>query len=172
MNVQANRRTRQFTGVRVLVDTPVPFTTVLDRLRALMGRASIPDLVALARERISESEFAKRVNERYVGKGDFMLFAEIDHGGWISVFGINRRTLRLILGNPLIAITMIRQDLTAGLFAPVEILVTEQENGQGTDIVYVLPSSLILIEENPRLRTAGEALDAKVAFLVASSACP
>ena len=56
MNVQANRRTRQFTGVRVLVDTPVPFTTVLDRLRALMGRASIPDLVALARERISEAE--------------------------------------------------------------------------------------------------------------------
>ena len=172
MNVQANRRTRQFTGVRVLVDTPVPFTTVLDRLRALMGRASIPDLVALAGEGISEAEFAKRVNERYVGKSDFMLFAEIDHGGWISVFGINRRTLRLILGNPLIAITMIRQDLTAGLFAPVEILVTEQEDGQGTDIVYVLPSSLILIEENPRLRTAGEALDAKVASLVASSVCP
>ena len=169
--MQANHRTRQFTGLRVLVDTPVPFTTVLDRLRALMGRASIPDLVALAGERITEGEFARRVNERYVGQSDFMLFAEIDHGGWISVFGINRRTLRLILGNPLIAITMIRQDLTAGLFAPVEILVTEHENGQGTDIVYILPSSLILIEENPRLRTAAEALDTKLASLVASAVC-
>ena len=86
MNVQANRRTRQFTGVRVLVDTPVRCYFIL--------------------------------------------------------------------------------------FAPVEILVTEKENGQGTDIVYVLPSSLILVEENPRLRTAAEALDAKLASLVASSACP
>jgi uncharacterized protein (DUF302 family) len=170
--MQANHRTRQFTGLRVLVDTPVPFTTVLDRLRSQMGRASIPDLVALAEERISEGEFARRVNERYVGKSDFMLFGEIDHGGWISVYGINRRTLRLILGNPLIAITMIRHDITAGLFAPVEILVTEHENGKGTDIVYVLPSSLILIEENPRLRAAAETLDTKLASLVASAVCP
>jgi len=46
-----------------------------------------------------------------------MLFHEIDHGGWLSKFGINRRMVRWIFGNPLIAITMIRHDLTAGLFA-------------------------------------------------------
>ena len=46
--------------------------------------------------------------------------------------------MRWIFGNPLIAITMIRHDLTAGLFAPVEILVTEAEEstadagGRGT----------------------------------------
>jgi Domain of unknown function DUF302 len=45
--------------------------------------------------------------------------------------------VRWIFGNPLIAITMIRHDLTAGLFAPVEILVTEAEDGLGTTITYV-----------------------------------
>ena len=172
MNVKVDRRTHEFTGRRISVDTPVPFTTVLDRLRALMGRASIPDLVELARAPIGEAEFAQSVNERFVGKSGFMLFSEIDHGGWISKFGINRRTLRLILGNPLIAITMIRHDLTAGLFAPVEILVTERENAQGTNVVYVRPSSLIVIDENPPLRSAAEALDEKLSSLVGSAVCP
>ena len=74
----------------------------------------------------------------------------------------------LIPGNPLIAITMIRHDLTAGLFAPVEILVTEHEKEQGTNVVYVLPSSFIPIEDNPPLRIAAEVFDAKLAALVAS----
>jgi hypothetical protein len=30
--------------------------------------------------------------------------------------------MRVILGNPLIAITMLRHEVTAGLFAPVECL--------------------------------------------------
>jgi hypothetical protein len=47
-------------------------------------------------------------------------------------FGINRRTVRWILGNPLIA-TAIRLDITAGLFAPVEVLVTEKGNRSGHD---------------------------------------
>jgi uncharacterized protein (DUF302 family) len=164
-------RIYQFTGIRIIIHTPQSFSTVLDRLRALMGRASIPDLVALASEPVTEVEFTRRVNERYVGKSGFMLFGEIDHGGWISTFGIHRRAIRLILGNPLIAITMIRHDLTAGLFAPVEILVTEDEKSQGTTVVYVLPSSLILIEDNPPLRIATEALDEKLAALVGSAVC-
>jgi len=172
MNVPVARRTKEFTGLRVLLDTPIQFATVCDRFRELMGHASIPDLVALAREPIGEVEFARRVNERFVGPSGFMLFAEINHGGWISKFGINRSTLRLILGNPLIAITMLRHDLSAGLFAPVEVLVTEHEDKQGTEVVYVQPSSLIVVEDNPPLRSAAEALDAKLADLIASAVCP
>jgi uncharacterized protein (DUF302 family) len=99
-----------------------------------------------------------------------MLFHEIDHGGWLQKFGINRRTVRWILGNPLIAITMIRFDITAGLFAPVEILVTEKESGPGTTITYVRPSSLMVIEENPPLREAAIALDKKLDALIAKAA--
>ena len=38
--------------------------------------------------------------------------------------------LRTVVGNPLIAIAMLRHDVTAGLFAPVELLLTEEENGR------------------------------------------
>ena len=161
---------KEFKGVRVQVSTSLPFDEVLARLRALMGNASIPGLVRLAMQTTSQQEYAREVTQRYVGESGFMLFGEIDHGGWISKFGINRRIIRLILGNPLIAITMIRHDITAGLFAPVELLVTENEDGPGAVMTYVRPSSLMVIEENPPLLAAAKALDQKFEALVARAA--
>ena len=52
----------------------------------------------------------------------FMLFAEFDYHQWLGLYGIQRKLARWILGNPIIAITMIRHDLEAALFAPVELL--------------------------------------------------
>jgi len=95
-----------------------------------------------------------------------MLFHEIDHGGWLSKFGIRWRMVRWILDNPLIAITMIRHDLSAGLFAPVEILVTEAEDGLGTTITYVRPSSLMVTGNNPPLMQAAAELDKKLDELI------
>jgi uncharacterized protein (DUF302 family) len=36
----------------------------------------------------------------------------------------------LIIGNPTIAITMLRHDLTAGLFVPVELILVEEHDGR------------------------------------------
>jgi uncharacterized protein (DUF302 family) len=95
-----------------------------------------------------------------------MLFAEIDHSGWLPKYGITQRTVRWIIGNPLYAITMIRHDITAGLFAPVELLVTEDADRSGATVTYVQPSSLMVIENNTPLLTAAESLDSKLAALV------
>ncbi len=98
-----------------------------------------------------------------------MLFAEIDHGRWIQKFGIKRRLLRWIIGNPLIAITMIQHDYTAGLFVPIDLLLAENDDGVGCNITYAVPSSLIMVERNPQLRSAAEVLDAKIENLVAEA---
>ena len=161
--------TKPFQGIRIEVDTTVSFDEVLSQLRRLMGDASVPQVVTLAKEATTEAEFIQRVQERLVGESGFMLFHEIDHGGWLPRFGINRRVVRWILGNPLTAITMIRHDITAGLFAPVEILVTEKDRGPGTTITYVRPSSLILFKVNPPLRVAAKALDEKLEALIAKA---
>ena len=76
--------------------------------------------------------------------------------------------LRVILGNPLIAITMLRHDVTAGLFAPVEVLLAD-EGDDHSSLTYVKPSSLMVLEKdaghNPELLSAAEELDAKLAAL-------
>jgi uncharacterized protein (DUF302 family) len=169
MDPRAKPATTPFRGVRIQADTPVGYDEVLHRLRELMGTTSLPEIAALAKQPLSQAEYTQEIERRFVGPSGFMLFAEIDHGGWLPKFGIDRRTVRWILGNPLIAITMIRHDITAGLFAPVEILVTEGEGRRGTTITYVRPSSLMVIVENPALLDAATLLDAKLDALVSSA---
>jgi uncharacterized protein (DUF302 family) len=112
-------------------------------------------------------ESYEREVQSHAGPSGFMLFALIDHGSWLEKAGIDRKVLRVLLGNPLIAITMLRHDVTAGLFAPVELLVTDEDDGTSA-LSYVVPSSLMVVEPNEPLRTAALDLDAKLAALVAS----
>ncbi len=67
-----------------------------------------------------------------------------------------------------LTLTMIRDDLTAGLFAPVEILLVEGENGNGCTAAYVLPSSVVAAA-NPSLLPAARQLDRKLDGLISGA---
>jgi uncharacterized protein (DUF302 family) len=153
-----------FTGVRLRFDSTKSFDDLVDALLADVGDEPVV-LDDLAR-RFDDWESYEREVQALIGPSGFMLFTSWNHGAWIKKAGIDRKVLRVVIGNPLIAITMIRHDVTAGLFAPVELLLTEEENG-GSALTYVVPSSLVVIEPNQPLRAAAEALDAKLAALAA-----
>ena len=61
---------------------------------------------------------------------------------------------------------MLEHDVRAGLYVPVEALVLEKEDGQGTDVIMIKPSSLIAGgldgEQGRKARMAAEELDEKV----------
>jgi len=87
--------------------------------------------------------------------------------------GDGRRSKRIILGNPLIAITMLQHDMGAGLYVPVEILLLEDLNGKGTSVVYQLPSGLIAEGRgDEKLMSAAEKLDGKLEKLVENIVAP
>jgi hypothetical protein len=67
----------------------------------------------------------------------------------------------------LIAITMLRHDVTAGLFVPVELLLAD-EGEDRSSLTYVTPSSLMVTGNNPELLDAAQELDAKLAAKVTS----
>jgi uncharacterized protein (DUF302 family) len=176
-----------FEAKRVRFESTRSFDEVLLNLRKLVGTARLQgvnkqEAGEVAREHVETlgeaymaamqalggitREHFEQVVQSQVGESGFMLFLEIDHGEWLPVFGIQRKVVRWILGNPLIAITMMRHDITAGLFAPVEVLLVENESGDGSTVVYDLPSSLMAIERNPALRDAAQELDRKLQTLV------
>ena len=157
-----------FSGTRMQFDSDQDFDTVLEYLRSHVGRPTASELAKLTAEPSTRAEFTSKI-EGCIGDSEFMLFLELDHGAWMNKFGVNRRVNRWILGNPLIAITMIRHDVSAGLFVPVELLLGENENGKGSSVTYVPPSSLIAIDDNAELREAAISLDAKFEKLVASA---
>lgn len=151
----------RFDGVRVRYDSTKSYDELLAALLVDIGAEPVPiDEFGTATE--SWQTYEERVRPN-VGPSGFMLFGLFDHGAWITKAGIGRKVLRVILGNPLIAITMLRHDVTAGLFAPVELLLTD--NGTGSSLTYVKPSSLMVVEPNSELLSAATKLDAKLAAL-------
>jgi len=155
----------EFTGKRIRHYSSLTFDEVLARLRARVGEATIDKVVG---QPGTAEEFAEKIQQS-VGESGFMLMAQVDHSRWIAKYGIKRRLLRWIFGNPLIAITMLRHDYSAGLFVPIELLLAESDDGASCNVTYVLPSSLIVVDANPQLLAAAQALDAKAEALVASA---
>ena len=156
-----------FTGVRLRFDSSKNFDELVDALFSDVGEKPVMiDDIAINFE--NWHAYQEKV-ETYVGPSGFMLFGLLNHGGWIKKVGIERKALRVIIGNPLIAITMLRHDLTAGLFAPVELLLVEEDNSRSS-LIYVQPSSLMVVETNPPLLAAARELDAKLAALASAIA--
>ena len=151
----------RFEGVRVRYDSAKGYDELLAALLADIGDKAVSlDEVATA----SDWQSYQDTVEPLAGPSGFMLFNLIDHGAWITKAGIDRKVMRVVLGNPLIAITMLRHDVTAGLFAPVELLILDEGEGRSS-LTYVKPSSVMVVEKNPELLAAAEELDAKLAAL-------
>jgi uncharacterized protein (DUF302 family) len=157
----SNPRETRFDGVRVRYDSAKSYDELVAALFADIGETPV-ELDDAVKTSDNWQSYQQQV-EPYVGPSGFMLFKLFDHGAWITKAGINRKVLRVVLGNPLIAITMLRHDVTAGLFAPVEVLLVDE--GDGSSLTYIKPSSLMVFEPNPQLLSAAEELDNKLAAL-------
>lgn len=142
------------------------YDEILQHFQDVVGTTGGAAVLQGASERVRTREEFEQLTQSHVGESGFMLFFQIDHGKWLPLFGVQRRAMRLIFGNPLVAITMMKYDVNAGLFAPVEMFVVENESKDGTTVIYDLPSAQMKIENNPAMLAAAQELDRKVAALV------
>ena len=109
-------------------------------------------------------DFETRVRS-FEGASGFMRFLDIDHGVWLSHVGLPARCKLYILGNPLIARTMLEHDLGVGLNVPVRIMIYEDSATGKTRLAYDLPSSLMARLHNQKVTAAARRLDEKLAAL-------
>jgi len=98
------------------------------------------------------------------GEEGLMLFNIQDHGKLLSMLGNPAKAKQYVLGNPLIAATMTRRDIRAGLYAPLRIFV--YESNKSTRIDYDLPSSLFGQFNNDDITTVAKSLDSKLTNLI------
>ena len=108
-------------------------------------------------------EFA-RIFKAREGSSGFMRFLTVDHGAWLANYGRGVKGVMVVLGNPLIAITMLNHDFGAGLNVPVRIYIYEGEDGL-TRVAYDLPSNLMSGLGNADVTDAARKLDAKLVAL-------
>lgn len=57
------------------------------------------------------------------------IFGQRDHGALLAIAGLTRRSIQFDIGNPLTASKMTRHQLSAGLYAPIRVLLREDDDG-------------------------------------------
>lgn len=140
-----------------------PFSEVVKAFVHNVGRLEEAGWSSIPASSKDAAEFEDRVKQT-LGPSGFTRFLTIDHGEWLRIQGIEAKFMLYIIGNPLIAITMLRHNIEAGLDVPVRLAIFEDERGD-TKLVYNTPSSLMGGLGNAELTTAARQLDAKLLAL-------
>ena len=167
------KKVESYQGTRITLKSSKKFDDVNARLYGSIGEPSHVAWPVIAKSikgysEKNRAEFITTINFA-LGPHGFMIFQEFNHGAWMPLFGVGNglKCKRIILGNPLIAITMLKHDLTAGLAVPVELLLLENEDKTSTSVVYQLPSALVAgINRDSDLLSAAKNLDEKLEALV------
>jgi hypothetical protein len=93
------------------------FDEVVRAFEAALGSiegGGLGEIVASAK---TSAEFETLVHT-HEGSSGFMRFLTVDHGAWLSVYGLKTRARMYTIGNPLIAKTMLKHSVAAGAECP------------------------------------------------------
>jgi uncharacterized protein (DUF302 family) len=124
-------------------------------------RSALESLVPRLDSRIAESmdaPNADHLKEVLEAGPELAIFLWRDHGALLRVAGLTRRALQYEIGNPLTASKMTRWRLPAGLYAPLRVILYENEQGRAC-FEFDRPSSLFGQFGDGQVTTVARRLD-------------
>ena len=146
--------------------TDKPFGDVTTAFERQLGRFDPDVLKSLPASGDAEGVRAKI--EAMAGPSGFMLFATHNHGALLRLAGQQRKAIQYVVGNPLFALQMTQHDIRASLYAPLRVLIYENDEGK-TCVEYDRPSSLFGQFGNDRIAPTAAMLDRKLEALVSAA---
>ena len=132
-----------------------PFDEVTREFEQLLGRFDPDVYKALAES--GDAEAARAKIEAMAGPSGFMLFATHNHGALLRLAGQKRKAVQYVVGNPLFALQMTQHDIRASLYAPLRVLIYQNDEGK-TCVEYDKPSSLFGQFGNDRISPTAKTL--------------
>jgi uncharacterized protein (DUF302 family) len=147
----------------VRLETNKPFEEVAKAFERQLG--TFDSDVRKAATESGNTEAAKAKIEAMAGPSGFMLFSTSDHGALLRLAGQKRKAIQYVVGNPVFALQMTQQDIRASLYAPLRVLIYENEAGK-TCVEYDRPSSLFGQFGNAEVTAVAVMLDGKLEALV------
>jgi uncharacterized protein (DUF302 family) len=156
----------RITVEHVRVQADKPFDKVSKAFEQQLGQLNPEVSKWLAAGEDAEKIRAKI--EAMAGPSGFMLFRTSDHGALLGLAGQKKKAIQYLVGNPLIAMQMTQHDIRAGLYAPLRVLLYENEEGK-TCVEYDQPSSLFGQFGNAKVTDVATMLDRKLEQLVAKA---
>ena len=106
------------------------FDTVLAAVEDAIGRPNMVEFTAKVAAATTFEEMQSVINKS-VSEIGLMEFMRLDHGAILAKAGVDSdpKSVRVIMGNPLIMQSMARLVPDAGSYAPVTVLVDERPGG-------------------------------------------
>ena len=136
----------------VAIEATKPFEAVKAALESL-----VPPLDAAIPEALRRGDIV-RANQALQRGPELAIFSARDHGGLLRTAGLARRAVQYEIGNPLTATKMTRHRIAAALYAPLRVVLYENEAGRAV-FEYDRPSSLFGQFADERVTTVGRELD-------------
>jgi uncharacterized protein (DUF302 family) len=162
--------TRPVTIQHVTVTSRRDFAATIHEFEKQLGTFD-PEGVKSLGEPNPQIEQIKAKVEAMAGSSGFMRFGGIQKfGDLLALAGKpTGKANQYVIGNPLIALQMVRHKLGVGLYVPLRILISEDASGV-THLEYDLPSSLLNQFEDSEVNAVALMLDQKLNALISVSA--
>jgi hypothetical protein len=157
--------TRKIEAQRWSIISLKPFDTVLATVGGAIGRPNMAEFGARMTAATTCEEMKTIVCES-VGEFGLMEFMRLDQGAVLAKAGVegNPRSVRIILGNPLIMQSMARLVPDAGSYAPVTVLIDQRPDG--VHLSYDEMVGVLAPYENAEALNIAHDLDSKVKSLL------
>jgi uncharacterized protein (DUF302 family) len=149
----------RFTVEHVRLTTDNPFEEVTQAFERQLGHFDPEVYKGLATG--GDAEEARARIAALAGSSGIMLFATHNHGALLRLAGQQRKAVQYVVGNPLFALQMTQHDIRASLYAPLRVLLYEDEQGR-TCLEYDKPSSLFGQFNDDRIAAVAAMLDQKL----------
>lgn len=142
-----------------------PFDTVVAALKSAVGQ---PDMVQFFKTARAAESFPdlERIVQGGLGRTGFMLFAEFDLGAVLrrESGSATPKSMRFLVGNPLIMKEMVKHVPDAGSYAPVTVLIDERPDG--VHVSYDKMESYLLPYGSAEALAVARNLDARITTLL------
>ena len=161
------RHTTPITIEHIAVASNQPYETVSDALEARLGAAENWGAIGehLPAPNASEEQVAQTIEE-HLGTSGFTLFSKVEHSHLLSLLGKTTRATQYTIGNPLLAMQMTQYMPEAALYAPLKLVVYEDEQGN-TFIAYDSFVSLLAQYQREEITQVARLVEQKLEALVA-----
>ena len=146
-----------------------PFDTIVAALKAAVGQPDMPEFFRTTRATNSFPDL-ERVVQSGLGRTGLMLFAEFDLGAILrrETGTETPKSMRFLVGNPLIMKEMVKHVPDAASYAPVTVLIDQRSDG--VYLSYDLMASLLAPYGDAEALAIARQLDDKVMALLTAAA--
>jgi hypothetical protein len=136
----------------ILIESLKSFADV----RAALER-NVPQLDPTLLKALTDGNVERAICEKEQGP-ELFIFQVRDHGALLAIAGKARNALQYEIGNPVTATLMTRHRLSAALYAPIRVLLYENDAGQGV-FEYDQPSTTFGQFGDDRVMAVARGLD-------------